>query len=119
MSDDDLSEALSELEETCTTAERELKAIRGRKAALEELETNRDALLESYAGMMPEALDSLASEERSQVYRMLRLEVEISADGTMQAQGVLSVVPPVCENGVASTFTASWKRTGLGRRRRA
>jgi hypothetical protein len=30
MSDDDLAEALSELEETCTTAERELKAIRGR-----------------------------------------------------------------------------------------
>jgi hypothetical protein len=47
MSDDDLAEALSELEETCTTAERELKAIRGRKAALEELERDRDALLEA------------------------------------------------------------------------
>ena len=119
MSDDDLAEALAELEETRATADRELEAIRARKAAIEELERDRDALLASYAGMMPEALDSLAPEERTQIYRMLRLRVDISADGTMQAQGVLSVVPPVCENGVASTFTASWKRTGLGRRRRA
>ena len=37
MSDDDLAEALAELDETRATAERELKSIRGRKAALEEL----------------------------------------------------------------------------------
>ena len=101
MSDDDLAEALSELEETCATAERELKAIRGRKAALEELERDRDALLESYAGMMPEALDSLAPEERSQIYGMLRLKVDALADGMMQARGVLSAELPVCENGLA------------------
>src|SRR5215212_8249181 len=100
MSDDDLAEALSELEETCATAERELKAIRGRKAALEELERDRDALLESYAGMMPEALDSLAPEERSQIYGMLRLEVEMAADGRMEARGVLSETLQVLyENG--------------------
>jgi hypothetical protein len=102
MSDDDLAEALSELEEIRTTADRELKAIRGSKAALEELERDRDALLESYAGMMPEALDSLAPEERSQIYRMLRLKVYVSADGTMQARGVLRAGLSVCENGVAS-----------------
>jgi hypothetical protein len=112
MSDDDLAEALSELEETCTTAERELKAIRGRKAALEELERDRDALLESYAGMMPEALDSLAPEERSQIYRMLRLKVEVLVGGTMQARGVLSVGAHVCENGLASRSTTSWRCTG-------
>ena len=112
MSDDDLAEALAELAETRATAERELKAIRGRKVALEELERDRDALLESYAGMIPEALDSLAREERSQIYGMLRLKVDVFADGTMQARGVLSVVPSVCENGLASAYTTSWRCTG-------
>jgi site-specific DNA recombinase len=112
MSDDDLAESLAELDETHATAERELKAIRGRKAALEELERDRDALLESYAGMMPEALDSLAPEERSQIYGMLRLNVDVFADGTMQARGVLGVVPSVCENGLASAYTTSWRCTG-------
>ena len=101
MSDDDLGEALAELEETRATTERELAAIRGRQAALEELERDRDALLESYAGMMPEALDSLAPEERSQIYGMLRLKVDVSAGGTMQARGVLSVGLPICGNGLA------------------
>ena len=49
MTDDDLAEALVELEETRVAAETELRAIRGRKVALEELERDRDALLESYA----------------------------------------------------------------------
>jgi hypothetical protein len=112
MSDDDLGEALAELEETRPTTERELAAIRGRQAALEELERDRDALLESYAGMMPEALDSLAPEERSQIYGMLRLKVDVSAGGTMQARGVLSAGLPVCENRLASRSTTSWRCTG-------
>jgi hypothetical protein len=111
MSDDDLAEVLADLDETRTTAERELAAIRGRKAALEELERDRDTLLESYVGMVPEALDSLAPEERCQVYRMLRLKVEILADGTIQARGVLSLVPPVCENRLASRYTICSRHT--------
>jgi site-specific DNA recombinase len=47
MTDDDLAEALAELKDTRVTAETELRAIRGRKASLEELERHRDALLES------------------------------------------------------------------------
>jgi len=90
MTDDDLGEALSELEDARLTAQAELEALQGRKAALEALEQDRDTLLESYAAMMPDALESLAPEERYQVYGMLRLKVEVSEDGTMQAQGVLS-----------------------------
>jgi hypothetical protein len=81
---------LAELEETRTTAEEELAGIRGRKQILEQLGRDRDALLESYAQMTPEALDALTPEERRQVYGMLRLRVEVAADGTMQAQGILS-----------------------------
>jgi Recombinase zinc beta ribbon domain len=117
MSDNDLPVVLAELDETRITADRELKAIRGRKAALEELERDRDALLESYAGMMPDALDSLAPEERCQVYVMLRLKVEILADGRMGARGVLSDTLQVlyengrvfCECGIASAAAATRK----------
>jgi hypothetical protein len=60
--------------------------------------------------MMPEALDALALGERCQAYGMLRLKVEVSADGGMQARGVLSAglpVPsndgePLCEYGLTS-----------------
>jgi site-specific DNA recombinase len=120
MTDDDLAEALAELDDTRATAESELKDIRGRKAALEELERDRDALLESYASMMPEALDTLAPEERCQVYGMLRLKVEVAPDGSLEARGVLSETLQVlyengqivCESGLASASTTSCRRTG-------
>jgi hypothetical protein len=65
--------------------EEELATIRGRTEIIEQLERDRDALLESYAKMTPEALDALTPEERRQVYGMLRLRVEVAADGTMVA----------------------------------
>jgi hypothetical protein len=108
MTDEELDEALAELEETRVMAEKELATIRGRKEIVEELERDRDALLESYAKMTPEALDALTPEERRQVYGMLRLKVEVAADGTMVAQGILSEdwrpvgTDEFCENGLAS-----------------
>ena len=131
MTDDELDEALAELEETRTTAEEELAAIRGRKEILEELERDRDALLESYAEMTPEALDALTPEERRRVYGMLRLRVEVAADGTMGARGILSENVCVldengrpaseeglCENGLVSLSTICSHCTVSGRPRR-
>jgi site-specific DNA recombinase len=115
MTDEELDEALAELEETRVTAEEELATIRGRKEILEKLEQDRDALLESYAQMTPEGLDALTPEQRRQVYGMLQLRIEVAADGTMEAQGILSENVCVqhedgrpaseeglCENGLAS-----------------
>ncbi|HWS80272.1 MAG TPA: recombinase zinc beta ribbon domain-containing protein, partial [Rubrobacter sp.] len=132
MTDDELDEALADLEETRTTAEEELAAIRGRKEIIEELERDRDALLESYAQLTPEALDALTPEERRQVYGMLRLRVEVAADGTMEAQGILRDNVRVqdengrsasegmfCEHGLVSRSTICWHCTVLGRPRRA
>ncbi len=45
------------------------------------LEQDRDALLESMAGMVPEALDVLAGEEEIRIYRMLRLEITPTTEG--------------------------------------
>jgi hypothetical protein len=89
MTDEELDEALAELENTRETAEKELKAISARRETLENLERDKDALLEYYARMTPAALDALSPEERHQVYKMLRLAVEISPDGSLDCSGVL------------------------------
>ena len=125
MTDDELDEALAELEETRMTAEEELATIQGRKEIIGELERNRDALLESYAKMAPEALDALTPEERRQVYGMLRLRVEVAADGKMVARGILSEdwrpadTDEFCENGLASLCTIYSDCTESGKPRRA
>ncbi|HET9964121.1 MAG TPA: hypothetical protein VFQ10_01890, partial [Rubrobacter sp.] len=89
LTDEELNEALAELENFRETAEKELRAITTRREVLENLERDRDALLESYASMAPAALDGLSSEERHQIYKMLRLTVEISPDGSLDVSGVL------------------------------
>lgn len=48
---------------TCLHAERELAALEDSQARVEELEADRDALLESISGDMPEDLDRLTGEE--------------------------------------------------------
>jgi hypothetical protein len=48
---------------------------------VEELETNRDLLLESMAGMVSEALDVYTGEGRTRIYRMLQLEVTPTTEG--------------------------------------
>jgi site-specific DNA recombinase len=89
MSDEDLGALLAELEDTRETAERELQAIRARREVLEELERDKDTLLGSYAAMTPAALDDLSPEDRHHVYKMLRLTVEASPDGSLDVSGVL------------------------------
>ena len=54
---DELDEQLKRIEETRKIAQEELAALEGRCQRLEELEHDGDALLERYAGMVPEALD--------------------------------------------------------------
>jgi hypothetical protein len=59
-----------------------------RREVLEKLERDRDSLLEHYARMVPTALDNLTSEERQQVYWMLRLRVLAFQDGALEVSGV-------------------------------
>jgi site-specific DNA recombinase len=78
---EELGPKLRELDNTRRTAERELATLRGRRQHVEELEQDRDALLESMVGMVPEALGALTGEEKNRIYRMLRLEVTPSTEG--------------------------------------
>jgi site-specific DNA recombinase len=108
---DELRARLTELDNVRKTAERELEALRNRKEHLDELERDRDALLESYALRTPEALDTLTPEERHQVYKMLRLKVVANADGTLEVSGAFKEGLPICEsNRVGSRFSTGRTR---------
>jgi len=86
---EELREKLADLDELRQTAERELRAIEGRKDALRQLERDRDALVEHYATMAPEALDSLTPEERHRLYEILRLRVTADEDRNLRAEGMI------------------------------
>ena len=72
---------------------------------MEELKRDRDALLESYAGMVPEALDSLSPKERHKVYKMRRLRVELTPGGGINVSGILTRASEVL-----GLETAPWGR---------
>ena len=72
-----------------------MAAIKNHRQRIEELEEDRDALLESMAGMVPEALDSLTREEKHGIYRMLRLEVMLLEEG-YQVSGAFCVSDCTC-----------------------
>jgi hypothetical protein len=97
MTDEELDEALAELEETRTTAKRELEALAGQRECLEQLEREKDALLENYAALAPEALESLEPEERHRIYKMLKLRVIVGSDGGFEVNGAFGGALSVCE----------------------
>jgi hypothetical protein len=86
---DELRGKLAELEETRQTAEKELEKLKHYQQHLEELERDKDAVLEAYAQMAPQALDALTAEERHQLYKMLRVRVTACADGPLEITGML------------------------------
>jgi hypothetical protein len=85
---EELGAKLKELDRTRELAQAELDAITLHKKRVEELKANRDALLESLASMVPEALDILEPEERSRIYQMLQLEIIPSPQG-LRVSGAL------------------------------
>jgi hypothetical protein len=50
------------------------------------VERGNEAVLEHYAMIAPEALDSLNPEERHHLYRLLRLKAVQHPDGTLKAE---------------------------------
>jgi hypothetical protein len=102
ITDLELDEALGELEETRATAGRELAALRNHQAALEALELDRDILLEHYAAIAPEALDSLIPEERHRPYKLLRITVIVQPDTTLDVSGVFGEGLSVSNQGLVS-----------------
>jgi flagellar motility protein MotE (MotC chaperone) len=100
---DELRSKLSALEETRDAARRELIALKERRERVEHLEQDATALLEHYASMVPDALDGLTSEERHRVYKMMRLNVSMYADGLAEVTGAFDGL--LDTRGVVSTKT--------------
>jgi len=81
MTDEELDDALLELEEVRKTAERELDALRHRQEEMEALERDREALMVSWTTAVPDGLDHLTPEERNEIYHRLRLEIRPKEGG--------------------------------------
>jgi hypothetical protein len=93
---DELRYRLREIGETREAARAELAALEASRRRLEELEQDQEALLERYAGAMPEALETLTPEERHRVYKMLRLKVLAYPDARLEVSGVLGTPSNFC-----------------------
>jgi site-specific DNA recombinase len=81
---EDLRARLAELDQVRELAQTELERLRQHEEGLAQLERDRDAVLESYAGASDDALDSLTPEQRHNLYRSLRIEVRAHADGSTE-----------------------------------
>jgi hypothetical protein len=83
---DELRAKLASLDETRKTAERELAALGDHQERLAKLKRDKEAVLEYYSGIAPEALDSLDPEERRNLYGMLRMRAVVYPDGEVVAE---------------------------------
>jgi site-specific DNA recombinase len=88
MTFDELRARLEELEGSREAVLQELEEVRRRRESAQRLVRDEEALLESYAGTRPESLEVVPAEERRRVYRMLQLEVLVSADGSLSVDGI-------------------------------
>jgi len=111
LSPDELRAKLAALEETRKTAMRELEVLSSRKEEVEVLERDRDALLENYAGMVPEGFDKFGPEERRWVYKLLRLNVFADSDGSLTAMWMFTRASAIQENTRQDEGNA-WGRLG-------
>jgi hypothetical protein len=93
---DELRTKLAALDATRATAERELESIKCRREHLEKLERDKEALLETYPALTPEAVESLTPEERQKLYKMLRLRAIVNLDGTIEVRGMVVDNLDVC-----------------------
>jgi hypothetical protein len=105
ITDEELDEELVALEQTCQAAKRELAALQNRKERIEALERDRDAVLEDYAGRTPDALEALTSEERHQLYKMLKLSVKIHPGCNVEIAGALPESAPFLQTDSVSCKT--------------
>ena len=90
---DELRAKLAGIQEVREAAQRQLAASRGRKERSEELEGDREALLESLADKVTAGLENLAGADRNGVYRTLRLLVTPAAEG-YEVGGTVCTIGP-------------------------
>ena len=98
---DELRTKLAGLDVTRETAERELEALGSHREKLKALKQDKEPVLETYAQMAPEALNSVTPEERHQFYRMLRLRV-VQPGRRTEVSGAFNHSQGICTLGTTS-----------------
>jgi hypothetical protein len=83
----------AELQEARVAAEDQLEAARSRLARLKDIERSKETLISHYASLVPQVLTELSSEEKNQIYKMIRLHVLAQRDGTLIADWGCNVLP--------------------------
>ena len=81
------------------------------------LERDKDAFLDHYASLLPEAIDDLAPEERHHVYKMLKLRVNMHPDRMLEVSGVLSEDLGLCKTKPSSARIQSPRVSRSGKSR--
>ena len=101
---DELRDKLADLEETRETAERELTTLKNQQKSLEQMERDKEAVLQHYAALAPEALDELSPEERRGLYKMLRLVAFAYPEGSLDTEWEWELPEPgVCKSEIMET----------------
>jgi hypothetical protein len=114
---DELRAKLAELDETRKVAEEKLSALEYRKERIEQLEGDKASLLKDFAGLMPEAVESLTAETRQRIYNLVRLRVTVGVEGDLDLRGAIgtgfciSGDQPLSTPG-ATGFSSSGSRAG-------
>ena len=93
---EDLKTRMGEVEAACRLARTELADAKARSERLRTLETDAEAVVALYSKMVPQSLDTISPEERNQLYRMLRLGVDVHPDGSLEVGWGIRV----CNEGV-------------------
>jgi len=83
----------AKLEEARAATEGQLEAARSRLTRLKDIEQSKDALVSHYTTLVPQELTELSSEEKNQIYKMMRLSILAQPDGTLIADWGCNVWP--------------------------
>ena len=83
---EELDERLSEVEESRRSAREELDGLNRSRQRLEELEKDRDTLLEHYKVVVPSRLYHLTPQQRHEIYKVLGTEALVSRGGSVEVR---------------------------------
>ena len=104
---DELGAKLEVIEEERECARRELEALEDHRSRLRGLERDKDAFLDHYAGLLPEAIDGLAPAGCHHFYKVLKLRVNMHSDRMLELSGVLGKDLSLCKTKPSSAQSLS------------
>ena len=91
--------------------EAEVEHLRSRMSRVEDLERDRDALLDTYVELIAEQIREPDPGQRRQVYALLRIRLTIRRGSELEVTGVLGTGNLLCENALTSPRESQFTKT--------